>query len=350
MVAEPAPGGRRRAKRVTANDVAKEAGVSVGTVSRVVNGAPTVTLEVRERVLAAVKKLGWAPDVAAQGMRGMSARMIGFLFSDIRNPLYSYMVKGAEDVLSEKGYMLVAANTDGKPEREVALIQLLIRRRADGMLLTVEEETNASLLQTVQRANVPFVMVERELPLPIDNVGADHFHGTYQATAYLLSLGHKRIALVSGGRHNRVGRDRLAGYLKAHDEVKLSHDPTLVRMDSFASEYGFRETQAILGMAEPPTAIISSGQRLLSGVLEAIRMKGKDIPRDISLIASNDTDLARLATPAITAVRYDPYALGREAALQLLRRINGEATGDAVRIEVPTEFVLRASCAPLRAG
>src|SRR5690606_23443308 len=115
------------------------------------------------------------------------------------------------------------------------------------------------------------------------------------------------------------------------------------------TEYGFRETQAILGMAEPPTAIISSGQRLLSGVLEAIRMKGKDIPRDISLIASNDTDLARLATPAITAVRYDPYALGREAALQLLRRINGEATGDAVRIEVPTEFVLRASCAAPRA-
>lgn len=320
--------------------------MSLGTVSRVVNGAPTVTKEVREKVLAAVKKLGWAPDVAAQGMRGVPVRMVGFLFSDIRNPLYSHMVKGAEDALSEKGYMLVVANTDGKPEREVALIQLLLRRRADGMLLTVEEETNAALLQTVQRAGVPFVMVERELPLPIDNVGADHLHGTYQAAAYLLSLGHRRIALVSGGRHNRVGRDRLAGYEKAHAEAGVPTDPALIRMDSFATEYGFREAQALLGMPQPPTAIISSGQRLLSGVLEAIRMKGKDIPRDVSLIASNDTELARLATPAITAVRYDPYALGREAALQLLRRIDGDAGEPAVRIQIPTEFVLRASCAP----
>lgn len=334
----------RRSKGVTANDVAQEAGVSVGTVSRVINGAPTVTKEVRERVQAAIKKLGWAPDVAAQGMRGVSARMVGFVFSDIRNPLYSHMVKGAEDALSEKGYMLVVASSDGNPEREVALIQLLTRRRADGMLLTVEEESNAMLLQAIQRADVPFVMVERELPLPIDTVGADHLHGTFQAAAYLLSLGHRRIALVSGGRNNRVGRDRLAGYLKAHAEAGVDADLSLVRMDSFASEYGFRETQALLGMPQPPTAIISSGQRLLSGVLEAIRMKGKGIPGDISLIASNDTELARLATPAITAVRYDPYALGREAALQLLRRIDGEAPEGAVRIEVPTEFILRASC------
>ena len=336
---------RRRSKSVTANDVAQEAGVSVGTVSRVVNHAPTVTHEVRERVMAAVKKLGWAPDVSAQGMRGVPARMVGFVFSDIRNPLYSHMVKGAEDALSEKGYMLVVASTDGRPEREVALIQLLTRRRADGMLLTVQEETNAALLQTVQLAKVPFVMVERELALPIDSVGADHLNGTYQATAYLLSLRHQRIALISGGRNNRVARDRLAGYTKAHTEAGVAVDPSLVRMDSFATEYGFRETQILLGMPQRPTAIISSGQRLLSGVLEAIRMKGCEIPRDVSLIASNDTELARLITPAITAVRYDPYAMGREAALQLLRRINHEIPEGAIRIEVPTEFILRDSCA-----
>lgn len=345
----PAPSRGRRSNGVTANDVAQEAGVSLGTVSRVVNGAPTVTEAVRERVLVAIEKLGWVPNVSARGMRGVPVRMVGFVFSDIRNPLYSHMVKGAEDVLGEKGYMLVVSSTDGKPEREVALIQLLTQRRADGMLLTVEEETNPALIQAIERAGVPFVMVERDLALPLDSVGADHLHGTYQATRYLLSLGHRRIALVSGGRHNRVGRDRLAGYTRAHEEAGVPVDPALVHMENFASEYGFRETQALLGMTQAPTAIISAGLHLLSGVLEAIRMRGKDIPGDISLIASNDTDLARLATPAITAIRYDAYALGREAALQLLRRIDGEAADGAVRIEVPTEFVLRSSCAAPKA-
>ena len=335
-----------RRKGITANDVAREAGVSVGTVSRVVNEAPTVTPAVRERVLAAIEKLGWSPNVSARAMRGAPAHMAGFIFSDIRNPLYSYMVKGAEDVLLEKGYMLVVASSDGKPEREAALIRLLTQRRADGLLLTVEEETNPLLIETIRAANVPVVMVERELGLPTDSVGVDHFHGTLQATSYLLSLGHLRIALVSGGRDNRVARDRRAGYLKAYQNAGMPVATTLIRTESFAAEYGLRETQALLSQPEPPTAIVSSGQRLLSGVLEAIRMKGLRIPQDISLIASNDTELARLATPPITVVRYDPYALGREAALQLLRRINGEADADAVRIELPTEFILRDSCAP----
>lgn len=337
-----------RPKRVTANDVAREAGVAVGTVSRVANGAPTVTEEVRNRVLQAIQKLGWAPDIAAQGMRGMPARMIGFVFSDIRNPLYSHMVKGAEDALSEKGYMLVVASSDGLPEREIALIQLFSGRRADGMLLTVEEETNVALQRAIQRVGIPFVMVERELPLPIDTVGAAHQQGTYQAAQYLLSIGHRRIALLSGGRHNRVGRDRLAGFLQAHEEAKVPVDSALLRLESFAAEYGFRETQSLIGQPKRPTAIISAGQHLLSGVLEAIRLKGLSIPGDISLIASNDTELARLATPPITAIRYDAYALGREAALQLLRRVNGEASSEPVRIEIPTEFVLRQSCVPLK--
>jgi LacI family transcriptional regulator len=125
-------------------------------------------------------------------------------------------------------------------------------------------------------------------------------------------------------------------------------DRELLRLDSFATEYGFRETQLLLGLSERPTAIISSGMHLLSGVLEAVRMKGLEIPGDISLITSNDTELARLATPAISVIRYDPYALGREAALQLLRRISRETPLEPIRIEIPTEFVLRQSCSPPR--
>lgn len=331
--------------RITVHDVARVAGVAIGTVSRVVNGAPSVTADVRQRVERAIAQLGWTPSMAAQTMRGGSARMVGFIFSDIRNPLYSSMVKGAEDVLSEHGYMLIVASSDGSPERELSLIELFQRRRADGLLFSVEEESHPAVLRSVGTLTFPVVLLEREMDLPVNAVGADHAAGIEQATRHLIDMGHRRIALISGGANNRVGRDRLAGLTRAHDAADIAVDADLLRLQSFASDYGFRETQMLLGLAQPPTAIIAAGMHLLEGVLPAIRMKGLSIPGDVSLVASNDTPLARLATPAISVIRYDAYALGREAANMLLRRIRKEDPPSRARIDIPVEFVMRASCA-----
>lgn len=334
--------------RITVHDVARVAGVAIGTVSRVINGAPTVTEEVKRRVEAAIAELGWTPSVAAQSMRGVSARMVGFIFSDIRNPLYSSVVKGAEDVLSEHGYMLMVASSDGLPAREIALIELFQRRRADGLLFSVEEESNPDVLRCVESVGFPIVLLEREMALPVNAVGAAHLPGTRQATEYLLSLGHRRIALISGGRYNRVGRDRLSGLTQAYEAAGLDLDPDLLRLDSFSSDYGFRGTQMLLGLKKPPTAIIAAGMHLLEGVLPAIRAKGLAIPSDISLVASNDSPLARLATPAINVIRYDAYKMGREAAQLLLSRMKDGVQANNTRIEVPTEFVMRGSCAAPR--
>ena len=332
--------------RVTVHDVARVAGVSIGTVSRVINGAATVKPAARERVNRAIAELGWSPSIAAQAMRGVSTRMVGFIFSDIRNPLYSAMVKGAEDVLTQHGYLLMVASSDGLPEREIALIELFARRKADGLLFTIEEEGNAAVKQALGAAKVPTVMLERELAPAIPAVGADHYNGTKQATEYLLSLGHRRIALISGGRTNRVGRDRLRGFREAHQNAGVQLDEQLLRLDSFSTDYSFRQTQLLLALEQPPTAMIAAGMHLLGGILPAIRVKGLRIPQDISLVASNDTLLAQLATPAISVIRYDAYSLGREAALLLLQQLKGEVTSQqAVRVELPTEFLMRESCA-----
>lgn len=332
--------------RVTVHDVARRAGVAIGTVSRVVNNAQGVSSKIRKSVEEAIAYLGWTPSVAAQTMRGRSSRMVGFIFSDIRNPLYSSMVKGAEDVLSEQGYMLVVASSDGRPGREVALIELFKRRRADGLLFSVEEEHNADVLHSVALAGFPVVLVEREINNAIGSVGAAHLSGTRNAIEYLLGLGHRRIAMISGGRNNRVGRDRLAGYVQAHEAYGVSIDSALLRLDSFASDYGFREVQYLLDLKLPPTAALISGMHLLPGVLQGIRSKGCRVPDDLSLVASNDSNLAQLVNPAIAVIRYDSYELGREAALMLLRRMKGESIPNGARIEIPTEFVMRQSCAP----
>ena len=332
--------------RITVHDVARAAEVSIGTVSRVVNGAASVKPAARERVNRAIADLGWSPSVAAQAMRGVSTRMVGFIFSDIRNPLYSAMVKGAEDVLTQHGDLLVVASSDGKSEREIALIELFARRKSDGLLFSIEEENDDAVKQSLTATQIPTVMLERELAPAIPAVGADHYNGTRQATEYLLGLGHRRIALISGGRSNRVGRDRLRGFADAHLSAGVTLDEQLLRLDSFSSDYSFRQTQLLLGLAQPPTALIAAGIHLLSGVLPAIRMKGLRIPHDISLIASNDSPLAQLATPAIGVIRYDAYALGREAALLLLQQLKGEeASPSQVRVELPTEFLTRESCA-----
>ena len=289
--------------------------------------------------------------MAAQSMRGVSTRMVGFIFSDIRNPLYSAMVKGAEDVLTQHGYLLMVASSDGLPEREMALIDLFARRKADGLLFSIEEETNTTVKASLAATGIPTVLLERELSPMVAAVGADHYSGTRSAVEYLLSLGHRRIALLSGGRANRVGRDRLRGVVDAHHASGTPLDENLLRLESFSSEYAFRQTQLLLGLREPPTALIAAGMHLLSGVLPALRMKGVRIPQDLTLIASNDSPLAQLATPAISVIRYDAYSLGREAALLLLHKLKSPADeAQEMRVEVPSEFLIRESCAAVNAA
>src|SRR3974390_2636337 len=306
--------------RLTANDVARLAGVSVGTVSRVVN-RKTVAPDVKHRVEAAIAALGWSPNAVAQSMRTASTRMIGCIFSDIRNPLYNNIIKGAEEALSAQGYVLMVASSGENPAREAALIELFARRRADGLLLSLADESSQPVIDAIAAAKVPTVLVERDLPLEAVSVGTDHRAGMKRATEYLISLGHRRIALITGGQKNRAGRERLLGYMDAMRDAGLTVDQDLLRLDSLSSHYAFNETQHLLGLTNPPTAIISGGSQMLAGVLRAARLKRVSIPDELSVINSGDTELAELATPPVTVIRWNLEAVGREGAAILLKMI-----------------------------
>ncbi len=326
-------------------EVADRAGVSIGSVSRVVNNVPGVRPAIAQKVRAAIDELGWSPNIAAQNIRTPSLRMVGFIFSDIRNSLYSSMTKGAEEFLNAKGYLLVTSSSDGNPAREIALIEFFKRRRADGMILTIQDENNSDVLSAITNWDIPHVMMEREIPVNSVSIGADHFRGTRQAVEYLLGLGHRRIALITGGRGTRVARDRIRALEEALQAAGIKPDRSLFCLDSYAAEYGLSQTQRLMNMKEPPTALLSLGVRLLPGVLEALQLLGKKIPDDLSLICGNDNDIARIMSPQITAVRYDALALGRMAAENLIEQIENRAPlQKSVRIEIPTELVLRQSC------
>lgn len=331
-------------KRLTVHDVAQHAGVSTGTVSRVINEVPGVGADVARRVRAAIDDLGWLPNIAAQNIRASTSRMIGFIFSDIRNPLYATMTKGAEGVFGPRGYLLVSSSSDGRMEREVDLIDLFRRRRADGLILTIADEDNQEVRSAIARSGISFVMLERALDGEATSISADHYGGTRQAVEHLKEMGHRRIAMITGGRGTLVMRERLRALEDAMAAGKLDPDPDLLRLDSFDAEYGYQQVQMLMGKKDPPTAILCLGVRLLPGVVSGLQNMGKTFPGDVSLICSNDTETASILTPPITAIRYDAQLLGKMAAAVLLEQIdqkNGKP--EVKKFEIPTELVLRES-------
>ncbi|MGX0905316.1 LacI family transcriptional regulator [Roseovarius sp. MBR-79] len=333
-----------RQKRLTVHDVAQHADVSTGTVSRVINDVPGVGADVARRVRAAIDYLGWQPNVAAQNIRSSASRMIGFIFSDIRNPLYATMTKGAEEVLGPRGYLLVSSSSDGRMEREVDLIDLFRRRRADGLILTITDEDNPEVRTAISRSGISFVMLERELNDEATSISADHYGGTRQAVKHLMEMGHRRIAMITGGRGTLVMRERLRALQDGMSVGKLDLDSDLLRLDSFDADYGYHQVQMLMGKKEPPTAILCLGVRLLPGVVSGLQNMGKAFPGDVSLICSNDTETAGILTPPITAIRYDAHMLGKMAATSLLDQISQESGPPEVKkFEIPTELVLRES-------
>jgi LacI family transcriptional regulator len=215
--------------------------------------------------------------------------------------------------------------------------------------LSLADESDQAVIRAVRTAGIPVVLIERDLPLDVDSVGTDHRSSIRGAVEYLFTLGHRRIALITGGQTNRAGRERLGGFVDAFREANVAIDPAMLRLESLSSDYGFRETQALLKLQEPPSAIIAGGNLMLAGVLRAAHLLNVRVPQELSIISSGDTELAELATPPVTAVRWDLAAGGRDAASLMLGRLGGTRRSEPTRIEVSFEIVLRKSCAPISA-
>jgi LacI family transcriptional regulator len=332
----------------TIRDVAQAARVAIGTVSRVLNGHRSVSDDVRRRVLKAIKKLRYEPDRVAQSMRLGVTRTIACATRDISIPGFGAIVNAAEETLRSAGYTLLLATTDERKERELELLRIFQQRRVDAIIMTTSSEDDAELTRQIKRLDIPVVLLDREHPPELDAVTLDHRRGVRAATEYLHGLGHSRIALLTGNPSTRPARERIAGFKEAYAQFGRQANHGVVRTGAFSSEFGFREASALLAASPRPTAIIAGGMAMLPGVLQAIRAHGLGIPGDISLVAGADSDLAALATPAITAIRWSGTDEGRMAVQLLLNRIAGNRNGPVQRVMLSTELVTRMSCAPPR--
>ena len=338
---------RGAAKGTTIKDVARKADVSQGTVSRVINGLG-VSAELRERVTQAIAELHYQPSEIARSMRTSTTRTVGLVITDISNPVLAAIARGAEEVLYPLGYTLIVGNTARHLEREASLIKTLVHRRVDGLLITVEDEENPAVREAVANVGVPVVLVDRDLLLPLDRVHVDHAKGVRMATEYLISLGHRRIAIITAARSVFPGRDRVRGFETALQSAGLPIDPELIHSRSLTAQYSFRVASALLTSPFPPTAIIAGGNQIFEGLLEAVRLRGLSIPDQLSIIACDDTPLTRLGSPPVTVVQRDLNLLGKLSAEMLFERISGECVTGERSVLLPTSLVVRESCRPLQ--
>jgi LacI family transcriptional regulator len=330
----------------TIRDVAVEAGVSLGTASRVANSHKGVNAEMKRRVERAIKKLSYTPDASAQNMRLRSTRTIGILIRDLSSPAFSSFANVAQSMLFQAGYVPLMAGYNDLPERELEILHAFAQRRIDGLIVTMSNDTNSEVAHARARLGIPTILFDRDPELAQDAIAIDHRDGVKQAMRYLFGLGHQRIALITGQRRVRPGRERIRGFQEAYSEARIVADPTLIRASSFSAEYAFDQTTALLRSRNRPTAIIVGGVNMLPGALRAIRSIGLAIPDDISIVGATNAELSELVTPAITELRVDYPAMGSAASALMLGRLQGTVEGGPRVLRFETSLIKRESCAP----
>ncbi len=334
--------------RITIREVAKEAGVSLGTASRAMNRSGRVSEKAVIAVSKAARKLGYEPDVIARSMRTRSTNVVGILVSNLSNPLYATMITAAETTLQAAGYSLLVANTHNDKTREKALIDVFRARRIDALILGPCQTESPDMIRRLD-AEMPVVALDREFGETSTGVHVDHYSGALDATRYMLNLGHTRIALMTTGSDLRPGRERIAGFIEAYRERGLKPSPGLIRSEKSSMEFAFSEALSLLSAKERPTAFICLGTRILAGVLQALRHSGQKVPEDISVISIGDTDLSQLFTPSITTLNWDLNIVGTTAAQMILKQLDQRNRKEPERIVINTQLIPRESCGPVKA-
>ncbi|MGC9018946.1 MAG: LacI family DNA-binding transcriptional regulator [Candidatus Bipolaricaulaceae bacterium] len=307
---------------VTIRDVAARAGVSVATVSHVINGTRKVAPSTAERVCRAIEELGYQPNSLARGLRTRVTQVIGVLVSDITNPFFATLVRGVEDAARDAGYSVIICNSDEDPEKEDHYIRVLWQRRVDGLLIVPTRDGTSPAIRDLIKKKVPFVFIDRKAKdIQADAVLSDNVNGAYQAVKHLVEHGHRRIGIVLGIPGATTTEERFAGYCLALQEAGLVVEKELVKWGGYRFEGGQKAMTHLLNLSQIPTAVFSVNNQMTLGILAALRRQNVKIPQEIAVVGFDDSEWAEFMNPPLTVVAQQPYKLGYEATNLLLYRL-----------------------------
>ncbi len=337
----------RKTSKVTILDVAKESGVSYSTVSRVLNDFDFVKESTREKVLAAAEKLGYVANIQARSLAGGKTQIIGLLVPGLDNDYISEITSGIDQELAHSDYDLMLYTTHRYQGKESLYVRTVANGLVDGLIFIVPHDSQR-YLEALPNQDFPYVLIDQ-----IDNtynsttVDATNWQGAYDATSYLIGLGHTRIGMITGHPKLNSAKERHDGYRAALQHHRIRYDETLVVTGDFLTRSGYTGGQQLLSLKNPPTAIFAANDLTAFGVLEAIHQAGLRIPEDISVIGFDDIPHASLVYPKLTTVRQPLVQIGRVAVRLLLEKLDNPEQ-EARRVTLATELVIRDSCAPPR--
>lgn len=332
-------------KSLTVEDVAREAGVSTATVSRVFNRTARVSDKTMQKVLKAARKLNYRPSRVARRLRVKSSQsmVVGLIIPDMENPFFSEIARGVEDVAYRSHHAVMICNTDEDAEKEKFYIDTLLDERTSGMIAALTSG-NVKYVQRLVDEGYPVVCVDRRQKIGhTDVVTVDNKGGAYQAVRRLIELGHRRIGIINGIKGLSTTRERFEGYRKALKEAGIGVDSKMVTYGNSRQDGGSRQAKRLLALEERPTAIFSTNNLMTLGCLEQMYKQGIRIPADMAIIGFDDMPWAVALNPPLTAVRQPGYELGTTAAELLIKRL-AEPGRSTSSIELSPELVVRASC------
>lgn len=327
-------------------DVAREANVSIATVSRVLNNVDVVNEDTKKRVLDAIEKLDYRPNIVARSLKTQKTKTIGIIIPDISNPIYPEIVRGAEDVSNIYKYNIMLCNTDLDPSKEVEYLKVLGEKMVDGVIY-ISNSLEENVLKTIKGSNTPLVLIEtngRKTDFP--SVVIDNIQAANDVVEYLIKKGNKRIAYIGTDKQSvNASALRYKSYENMLEKYGITYDENLVYFCKYSlkPEDGYKAMTAILSKTKDIDALFCVNDEIAMGAINALRDNGLDVPKDIDVVGFNDTHGAEFFYPRLTTVAQPLYDMGSVATRMLIKKINNEPLDKNLYI-LPYEFVERDSC------
>jgi len=327
-------------KNITIEDIARLAGVSVGTVSRAINNSGPVSKKTKSKIDKIIKDTNYTPNGLARGLKTRS-RTVGLLVPDIRNLYFIDVVLGIEYVLKENGYSSFLCHTDWDSEKEQEYIDLMVGRRVEGLVI-MSTFVNESVFDKLSGRDIKIVSIQNGIK-GIDSVSSRDEEGAFEATEHLIGLGHRRIAFL-GFRNilNSLNR-RMRGYCSALDKHGIPRDESLFVYCEPFGDYGYAAATQLFKLDEMPTAILAINDHMIPGIYRALQERGLSVPRDVSVIGFDNTALSEWVSPNLTTVAEPIFEMGKNAAYLLLERIKNGDDSSNREIVLPSRLIVRDS-------
>ena len=332
---------------ITMKDVAKAAGVSLGTVSNVLNKLATVSDKNRIQVMDAVKTLNYKPNYTARALKTKRSKSIGLIIPDIGNPFYPEFARGVEDGAQAAGYNLFLCNSDRSEEKEKEYLLVLLEKMVDGLILYKPHLTLQELEVYRQRCRIVLVDMGLQTGCRCDVVNVDDYLGVRQALLFLWEKGHRQIAMVAGELDSQSSRDRVRAFEDFHRDKQSVITEDYIQHGHYDWHSGFTSTNRLLDCGKPPTAILTANDLMAIGALKAAHERGLSVPGDLSVMGYDDINMASICMPPLTTVRQPKYEMGALSFQALLKRLGEQSHIDSegTVITLKTEIIERGSVA-----